>query len=140
MRLEKIVPQYVERFPANLEEGVLYISETFSQAAHLCCCGCKSKIVTSLKPAKWRLTKHPGGSVSLCPSIGNSNGACKSHYVIERNQIDWYRAMTPALTELARRRDQADLQRAYGKPRETPEALETSWLARVLESIRKFFS
>jgi hypothetical protein len=139
MRRNSIVPKYVERFPPSLEEGVLYISEPFSQAAHLCCCGCKTKIVTSLKPAKWTLTKNPDGSVSLWPSIGNSNGACKSHYVIEENRVDWYREMTPALTDRARKRDEADLQRAYGQLPKVPEA-ETSWPVRLWKWIRRNFS
>ena len=112
MKRYSIVPAFVERFPPQLEEGVLYISEPFSQAAHLCCCGCGTKIITSLKSAKWTLTKS-GDRVSLWPSIGNSNASCKSHYVISDNEIEWCKAMTPALTIRARARDQADAVRTY---------------------------
>jgi hypothetical protein len=138
MRRKSIVPQYVERFPPSLDEGVLYISETFSQAAHLCCCGCRTKIVTSLKPAKWSLTKNRHGSVSLWPSIGNSNAPCKSHYVIAENRIEWERAMTPDLTNLARTRDQADLERTYGQPQRIP-GKRAGWFVRAWERFRKFF-
>jgi hypothetical protein len=110
-----IVPEYVERFPSHLEEGVFYIAEPFSTAAHLCCCGCGTKIVTPLKPAKWSLTKQ-GGYISLWPSIGNSNAPCRSHYVIRKNRVEWEGVMTPELTARARARDRADLQAAYKSP------------------------
>lgn len=135
MKRYSIVPVYVERFPPQLEEGVLYISEPFSQAAHLCCCGCGTKIITSLKPAKWTLTKS-GDRVSLWPSIGNSNAPCKSHYVISDNEVVWHKAMTPALTNRARTRDQADAVRSYGRPKETATAAP-GWGARIGRWIRR---
>lgn len=115
MKRYAIVPEYVERFPPQLEEGVLYISEPFSMAAHLCCCGCGTKIVTSLKPAKWSLTKE-GDRASLWPSIGNSNAPCKSHYVITNNCVEWAGVMTPELTAMARARDRADVRAEYRTP------------------------
>lgn len=134
MKRHSIIPAFVERFPPRLEEGVLYISEPFSQAAHLCCCGCGTKIITSLKPAKWTLTRS-GDRVSLWPSIGNSNAPCKSHYVISDNEVDWCKAMTPALTKRARVRDQADALRVYG-PQELT-GTKRGWVARVEGWIRQ---
>jgi len=97
-----IEPRYVEFIPKDLDSGILYISERFRTASHLCCCGCGSKVVTPLNPAKWHLTDH-GSSVSLSPSIGLGTLPCKSHYWIRRSQIDWY----PNISELQTRRAQA---------------------------------
>ncbi|MBY4707145.1 MULTISPECIES: DUF6527 family protein [Ralstonia] len=67
-----------------MDEGVLYISEKFSTAAHICCCGCGMKIVTPLKPGRWKLRKQ-NGVVSLHLSVGNWSSGCQSHYWIEGN-------------------------------------------------------
>jgi hypothetical protein len=67
-RQNQIQHRYVEFIPKDLDEGILYISTRFKTASHLCCCGCGSKVVTPLNPAKWRLVDH-GSAVSLSPSI-----------------------------------------------------------------------
>lgn len=143
MKRDVIVPEYVERFPPQLEQGVLYISESFSQAAHLCCCGCGTKIVTSLKPAKWKLTKSQG-RISLWPSIGNSNAPCKSHYVITDNRVEWAGVMTRKLTERARARDQLDALRVYGPPAGTAPTYQApaglGWGARIWRRLKSWFS
>lgn len=86
MKTKNIKPEFVTQFPAVFEQGVLYISEEFETAGHLCCCGCGERVITPLNPAKWRLRKE-GGIVSLAPSIGNWNYACKSHYFITKGQV-----------------------------------------------------
>lgn len=86
MKTKNIRPEFVTQFPAVFEQGVIYISEEFETAGHLCCCGCGEKVITPLNPAKWRLRKE-GGTVSLSPSIGNWNYACKSHYFITKNKV-----------------------------------------------------
>lgn len=95
----------VEFIPKELEDGVLYVSERFRTASHLCCCGCGGRVVTPLNPAKWRLTDH-GDSVSLFPSVGLGTFACHSHYWIERGVVEWCPDMTPAQTQRARRLDE----------------------------------
>ena len=40
----KIKLQRVQYMPKDLKPGVLYVSEQFGAAAHLCACGCGSKI------------------------------------------------------------------------------------------------
>ncbi|EFI53234.1 MULTISPECIES: DUF6527 family protein [Afipia] len=95
---------YVEFIPKDLDKGMLYISNRFKTASHLCCCGCGNKVVTPLNPSKWRLTDH-GSTVSLEPSIGLGVLPCKSHYWIRESRIDWYPSMTYGETQRAQRAD-----------------------------------
>lgn len=96
--------RYVEFIPKELDEGVLYISNRFKTASHLCCCGCGHKVVTPLNPARWSLIDH-GSTVSLAPSIGLGTLPCRSHYWIRRSRVDWYVSMTMAQTAKAQRSD-----------------------------------
>ena len=41
--------------PQDLRPGVLYVSEEFGAAAHLCACGCGEKVSTPLGPTEWSL-------------------------------------------------------------------------------------
>jgi hypothetical protein len=80
--------EFVEFIPSKLEENVLYISIEYDIAKHKCACGCGAEIVTSLSPARWKLT-YDGETVSLNPSIGNWSHPCKSHYFITENKVKW---------------------------------------------------
>jgi len=80
--------KFVEFIPSEIEEDVLYISIEFDIAKHKCACGCGEDIVTSLSPARWKLT-YDGETASLHPSIGNWNHECKSHYFIRNNEVVW---------------------------------------------------
>jgi len=81
-----IVPKFVKYIPEKLEEEILYISEEYEIAVHLCLCGCKNKTVTPLGGGKnWDLIKEKDNKVSLIGSIGNYNFPCKSHYIITKN-------------------------------------------------------
>lgn len=84
----KIRLERVRAMPARLEPGVLYVSEEFETAAHLCACGCGSKVRTPLAAAEWQFMDHPRGP-SLYPSIGNWQRPCQSHYRICRGEIEW---------------------------------------------------
>ena len=44
----KIQLMLVESMPKSIEPGILYVSERFMVAAHMCPCGCENKIVTPL--------------------------------------------------------------------------------------------
>lgn len=88
MTRSEIVPRFVELVPAEVEEGVLYISVEYRTAVHRCCCGCGVKVITPLRPDKWRVILD-GETVSLHPSVGNWSYACRSHYWIERNGVRW---------------------------------------------------
>lgn len=100
-------PEFVEFIPQVLEPGVLYVSERYHTASHLCVCGCGEKVVTPLTPAGWTLT-YEDGRVSLDPSIGNWNYACRSHYWIRRNDIVWSDRMSRRRIAQVQKRDRRD--------------------------------
>lgn len=104
-----IQPQFVEFAPPTLMPGVLYISYRFKTALHLCPCGCGEKVVTPLSQARWKLTRH-GDTVSLHPSIGNWDYACRSHYFIRHNKIVWGGSLSEARIACVKARDQQDVQ------------------------------
>lgn len=84
----KIRIERVLHMPAKLEPGVLYVSDEFGTAAHLCACGCGSKIRTPLGPTEWHLRETAAGP-TLFPSIGNWQKPCRSHYLITAGVIEW---------------------------------------------------
>ena len=86
MLIHHLEHRFVQHIPRTLEPGVLYISIEFATAAHLCCCGCGEEVVTPFTPTDWRMT-FDGETISLSPSIGNWNNACRSRYVIDRSQV-----------------------------------------------------
>lgn len=104
MLLEKLTHQFVVNIPRTLEPGVIYISIEYATAAHACCCGCGEQVVTPLTPTDWRLT-YDGETVSLWPSIGNWNFACRSHYVIESGKVIEARPWSNKRIEDGRRQD-----------------------------------
>lgn len=122
MRQDSFVPEHVDMMPETLEAGRLYISKRFRTAAHLCACGCGSRVVTPLKPAKWQLTEVEG-LVSLSPSIGRWQLPCKSHYWIRDNQVLWSEAFSLEQMQAVLERDRRDLHTYYvsrRKPRWIP--------------------
>lgn len=114
MKTKTIRSAFVTQFPAVFEQGVLYISEEFETAGHLCCCGCGEKVITPLNPAKWRLRKE-GDTVSLSPSIGNWNYACKSHYFIIKNQVVEAGQFDDRRIAVVQRRDKRDMEHYVSK-------------------------
>jgi|CXWL01.1.fsa_nt_gi hypothetical protein len=89
--------QFVEFIPEpkDLEEGTLYISETYGAAIHKCYCGCGHQVSTPLSQfwgdnKGWDLAKHEDGTITLSPSIGNFQMPCKTHYNITKSQIIWH--------------------------------------------------
>jgi hypothetical protein len=114
----KLEPQFVEFIPEKLEDGKIYVSETYATAVHKCCCGCGQKVVTPLSPTGWRLTIDRG-KVSLYPSIGNWNFPCRSHYWVKRNEIQWSYDFTQHEINAARRYD-AKMKESYFGSKELP--------------------
>jgi len=78
----------VHYIPKELEVGILYVSDEFEIAAHLCPCGCGNKVVTPLGPTEWSFTVNDE-KPSLYPSIGNWQIPCRSHYWITNGNIEW---------------------------------------------------
>ncbi|QDE39808.1 hypothetical protein FIV34_11615 [Luteibacter pinisoli] len=121
-RVTRFDHRFVESFPKPLEPGVLYVSTRFRTAAHLCACGCETKVVTPLSPASWVLT-FDGDTVSLSPSVGNGRIACRSHYFIRANAVIWARPMSDADSAAAQRHDAQTRGRYYSaapEPRPAP--------------------
>lgn len=109
MRIARLRPEFVQHVPENLDEGILYISEEFATAGHLCCCGCGEEVFTPLNPAQWKLTRDVRrDTVSLYPSIGNWNYACRSHYWIKDNRVEDAGPMADYIIERVKKRDRRD--------------------------------
>lgn len=89
--LMKFKTKYVHFIPEALEVGILYVSQEFETAAHVCPCGCRTKIRTPLGVTEWRFIEEKNGP-TLYPSIGNWQLACKSHYWIEDGIVLWAKA------------------------------------------------
>lgn len=107
----KIELQRVHYMPKDLKPGVLYVSEEFGAAAHLCACGCGAKIRTPLGPTEWAI-EETGSGPSLWPSVGNWQQTCQSHYVIYRGDVIWANKWTPEQI-VAGRRGEEKRRRAY---------------------------
>lgn len=125
--LEHIFTEYI---PVDLAPETLYVSMQFETAVHMCACGCGSKVVTPLGQHDWTLTFD--GKVSLRPSIGNGQQACRSHYYIRANQIDWMPRISRSATAAACQRDQT----AHTKPT-PPTAALRPWWRRVVARFRR---
>ena len=90
-KITELTVKYAERIPVveSMDEGVLYVSEKYGTAIHLCACGCGIQTVTPLKENGWTLSKGDNNTVSLSPSIGNFQFPCKSHYWLTDSRIVW---------------------------------------------------
>ena len=134
MKRLTITPEFVEFVPRQLEEGILYISEEYGSASHLCGCGCGGKVVTPLSPTAWTLTKR-GGEVSLYPSIGNWNLPCQSHYWIRGNRLDWSGKWSKEKIAAGFADDVARKERYYAEredPQDAQPVTRPSWWSRFV--------
>lgn len=86
--MSKIILKKVYYMPAQLEPGILYVSDEFKVAAHLCPCGCGNKVNTPLGPANWKFIER-NNEPTLSPSISNWQFPCKSHYWITKGDVKW---------------------------------------------------
>jgi hypothetical protein len=102
----RLAHEFVEFIPEQLEERVVYVSIKYATVVHKCCCGCGNEVVTPLSPTDWQLI-FDGTSVSLDPSIGSWNLACRSHYWITNNTARWSGPWSKRRIEAARRQDVA---------------------------------
>ena len=118
MRHSEFIPRFVETIPETVENGVLYVSMTYSLATHKCACGCGEEAVTPFSPTDWQLT-FDGEHVSLQPSIGNWNFACRSHYWIKGNRVRWSGSMSQLQIEDGRARDRNSKAAYYAQERST---------------------
>lgn len=85
--IRKFKLEFVDHIPAQLKDGILYVSMKYHTTAHLCACGCGEKVVNPLnRKYGWILT-FDGQRLSLSPSIGNYQFPCCSHYYIKENEV-----------------------------------------------------
>jgi hypothetical protein len=109
MKLFKL--QRVHFMPQQLGPGILYVSEEFDIAAHLCACGCGQKVMTPLGATEWSF-EEVDGKPTLHPSIGNWQLPCQSHYLIVAGKVRWAGRWTPAQI-VAGRRAEEERRRTY---------------------------
>ena len=107
MKIGALRPTFVEYIPADLAPGVLYVSMPYATALHLCACGCGSKTVTPLSATGWIMTFD--GTVTLRPSIGNGQFPCRSHYLIDHDDITWLPPIGKTATRAAAASDRRAL-------------------------------
>jgi Family of unknown function (DUF6527) len=123
--VNRITFERVQYLPRELAPGILYVSEEFAVAGHLCACGCGNKVITPLGPAEWTFTERKGRP-TLRPSIGNWQLPCRSHYVIAEGQIrrgdQWSDAQV-----LAGRRAEERRRHAYYGSCEKRNPLQRFW-------------
>ena len=99
-----MIHKFVKTIPDKLEDDVLYVSIEHLAVAHKCCCGCGKKVNTPLSPTGWEL-KFNGETISINPSIDNSELDCRSHYRITNNKVKQTRKWSEEEIELRRVRD-----------------------------------
>ena len=103
-RISRLKPEFVETMPDVLHDGVIYISEKYRIALHNCCCGCGEEVSTPIGPTEFAIS-FAGDGVSVHPSIGNHDFACRSHYFIKHGAIVWAGEMSRAAIEKGRAHD-----------------------------------
>jgi hypothetical protein len=106
--------QHVRFVPNVLEPGVLYVAKELGAAAHLCACGCGSKVRTPLGPTDWVLRERKG-KPTLHPSIGNWQLPCRSHYWIRAGKVVWAERWSDEEIEEGRRAEQDRNDAYYGR-------------------------
>jgi len=127
--------KFVEFVPHSLEENILYISMEYKTVAHLCCCGCREKVITPITPTDWTLT-YNGVGISLHPSIGNWNFKCKSHYWIKNNQVMWAGTWDEKQIHQTQIADALKKQEYY---QNVEEAKEHTYIPKISKKLVSFF-
>lgn len=122
--------QRVVEMPVSLDAGTLYVSEEFETAAHLCACGCGSKVRTPLGLTEWTFTDDPDGP-SLWPSIGNWQRPCRSHYWIHGGRVLWAGQWSDQKILAARQYEQMRREDYYARRRQALWRRAWGWIARI---------
>jgi hypothetical protein len=107
-----IALKQVTYLPQELAPDILYVSNEYAVAGHLCACGCGNKVVTPLGPAEWSFSERKGRP-TLRPSIGNWQLPCRSHYVISDGVIKWADEWSDAQIAAGRRSEEEHRHRYY---------------------------
>jgi len=136
MKRNRAAFEFVEFMPTELKEGVIYVSMVYATASHLCMCGCGERVVTPFSPTDWKLM-FDGDSISIFPSIGSWDLACRSHYYITNSAVQWAPTWTREEVAQARIREELEKNAYYGDPatpavESVPESVEISGVERFL--------
>jgi N6-adenosine-specific RNA methylase IME4 len=131
VKTEHFELQSVHYMPKLLEAGILYVSEEFHTAAHICACGCGQKVRTPLGPTEWTVRNDARGP-TLHPSVGNWQLPCKSHYLITNGNVQWSNQWTDKQIHAGRQKEHARRTAYYEAQK--PNA---SWWHLVLEFVRR---
>lgn len=129
---QSIKIEKVQRFPKELHLGILYFSEEFSTAAHLCPCGCGSRIITPVGPVNWSL-KVKKGKPTMYPSLGNWELPCRSHYWIRDGKIVWSSQWTEDEIKAGRKVEELRRETYYQKRR--PKNKIKSFFQKIVKGI-----
>jgi hypothetical protein len=113
-KLTTIELRRVEFIPKDLQPGLLYVSDRFRLAVHLCACGCGRKVTTPLKPTEWALSSTDAGP-SLHPSIGSWQLPCQSHYWIAGGEVVLSTQWTSQQIAAGRRSEEARREAYYSE-------------------------
>jgi hypothetical protein len=126
----KFETHHVEFMPSALEPHILYVSKKYRTAAHLCACGCGSKVRTPLGPVDWSFTDETGGP-TLSPSVGNWQLPCKSHYVLSSGRILWSDEWSNSQVVAGRKREYQNRLRHFARIRPSLFGMFVNWLRRL---------
>lgn len=107
--------EHVEFIPSELSDGIVYFSKTYSIAAHLCACGCRSSVYTPVKDGEWSLEENCGRP-TLEPSIGNWTLRCRSHYFIRSGQVKWAKSWSEDMVASGRAAEERRRRMVYHIP------------------------
>ena len=132
MMIKHIRLETVEFMPAQLEPGILYVSEKYRTSAHLCACGCGEKVRTQLGNLGWRFTKGRSGP-TLYPSIGNWQKPCRSHYFIRDGQVLWQDCWSDEMVLEGRRAEEMRRDAYFQAQRKGGWARFKRWLKRWMQ-------
>lgn len=126
MAIERFKLRRVHYMPAELEAGVLYVSDEFEVAGHLCACGCGNKVMLPLGSEQWSV-QEVGREATVRPSIGSWQLPCRSHYWITAGAVVWSGQWTPEQIERGRRDEERRLRAHF----EARKARKQGWLSAI---------
>lgn len=132
IRTSRFEVEPVHFMPKDLVPGILYVSQEFGTAAHLCACGCGSKVRTPLGPTAWSVKETRRGP-TLWPSVGNWQKPCQSHYLIVRGEVIWAEQWTTEEIAAGRHMEAARREAYYAAKG------DNGVLARLGRRLRSFF-
>jgi hypothetical protein len=124
----------VQYVPKELAPGILYVSEKYRVAAHLCACGCGNKVSVPLGPTEWTV-EETNGKPSMKPSIGSWQLPCQSHYWILGGEVRWSEKWSPEQIERGRRAEEAKREAYY----DARERRELGLLGRIWNWLKGLF-